>query len=66
MEILLNGDRHAIASRQSVQELLSDLGLDTSRVAVEVNRRILKRSEFDSAEVGDGDEIEVVTFVGGG
>lgn len=66
MEILLNGNRHEIASRRSVQALLTDLGLDSGRVAVEVNRRILKRGEFGAVEVGDGDEIEVVTFVGGG
>ena len=50
----------------SVGELLEDLGLDAARVAVEVNRRILRRAEFRSAVVREGDELEVVTFVGGG
>jgi thiamine biosynthesis protein ThiS len=49
-----------------VQRLLEDLGLDPARVAVEWNRRILRRPDLRSTVVSDGDEIEVVTFVGGG
>jgi thiamine biosynthesis protein ThiS len=50
----------------SIQKLLEELGLDAARVAVEWNRRILRRAELGSAVVRDGDELEVVTFVGGG
>ena len=50
----------------SVQTLLEELDLDPGRVAVEWNHRILRRAEFGAALVSDGDELEVVTFVGGG
>ena len=66
MHITLNGERHDLDELVSVQGLLDGLGLDRKRVAVEVNRRILKRSEFETVTVEDGDEVEVVTFVGGG
>jgi thiamine biosynthesis protein ThiS len=66
MQILLNGAPHALEGETSVRELLESLELDARRVAVEVNRRILKRSELSEIVVRDGDAVEVVTFVGGG
>jgi thiamine biosynthesis protein ThiS len=66
MQVLLNGELHELAPLTSVGALLEDLGLDLRRVAVELNRRILKRAELDQVRVREGDEIEVVTFVGGG
>lgn len=66
MQIQLNGTRHDLSALVSVRGLLDELGLDDERVAVELNRRILKRTEFDSTTVRDGDVVEVVTFVGGG
>ena len=66
VRIRLNGETRAISRPGSVRELLEELGLDSRRVAVELNRRILKRADFDEVELCDGDELEVVTFVGGG
>ena len=66
MQIQLNGERRDLSNLVSVRVLLDELGLDRERVAVEVNRRILKRSEFEAVTIEDGDEVEVVTFVGGG
>jgi sulfur carrier protein len=66
MQVLLNGEPHELAPLTSIGALLQALGLDARRVAVELNRRILKRSELDEVRVREGDEIEVVTFVGGG
>ena len=66
MHIRLNGERRSLPDRVSVSLLLDELGVDRERVAVEVNRRILKRSEFEAVTITDGDEVEVVTFVGGG
>ena len=66
MQIRLNGERRDLSNLVSVRVLLDELGLDRERVAVEVNRRILKRLEFEAVTIEDGDEVEVVTFVGGG
>jgi thiamine biosynthesis protein ThiS len=49
-----------------VSELLDELGLSRELVAVELNRRILRRGEFNETAIEDGDELEVVHFVGGG
>lgn len=66
MQILLNGDPYAIAAPMSVAALLAELNIDARRVAVEHNLVVLKRAAFDSTDVKDGDEVEIVNFVGGG
>ncbi|HLE68375.1 MAG TPA: sulfur carrier protein ThiS [Vicinamibacteria bacterium] len=66
IRVRLNGEPHELSPGTSIQKLLEDLDLDAARVAVEWNRRILRRAEFQNAVVSDGDELEVVTFVGGG
>jgi thiamine biosynthesis protein ThiS len=50
----------------SVRELLADLGIDPRRVAVEHNLAVLKRAKYDETIVKEGDEVEIVNFVGGG
>ena len=66
MQIRLNGDPYEIAGPLTVAELLARLEIDARRVAVEHNLVVLKRDAFDRTSVGDGDEIEIVNFVGGG
>jgi len=50
----------------SVAALLSSLDIDPRRVAVEHNLVVVKRLAFATTEVGEGDEVEIVNFVGGG
>ena len=50
----------------TVGELLAHLKVDPRRVAVEHNLVVLKRAAFDTVEVRDGDQVEIVNFVGGG
>lgn len=66
MTILLNGDKHEIAAPVSVSELLQQLDIDARRVAVELNLAVVKKTAYDSSVVKDGDEVEIVNFVGGG
>ena len=66
MQIILNGDRHELPAPLTVSELLSRLQIDPRRVAVELNLVVLKRGTFDTTTVKDGDEVEIVNFVGGG
>lgn len=49
-----------------VAELLGQLGLNPARVAVEYNRNILTQEHFATTVLADGDELEIVQFVGGG
>lgn len=50
----------------SVQWLLETLGMAERRVAVELNRRIVKRATYAETSINDGDVVEIVHFVGGG
>ena len=64
--IKLNGDPHEIPAPVSVAGLLASLDIDPRRVAVEHNLVIVKKDAFERTTVGEGDEIEIVNFVGGG
>ena len=66
MTITLNGDRREIAEPLSVSQLLQQLDIDARRVAVELNLTVIKKGLYDSSIVKDGDEVEIVNFVGGG
>jgi thiamine biosynthesis protein ThiS len=66
MTITLNGDRHELQGPVSVSALLQQLDIDARRVAVELNLAIVKKTAYDSSVIKDGDEIEIVNFVGGG
>jgi sulfur carrier protein len=64
--ITLNGEPHHLDGPLTVTQLLASLDIDARRVAVELNLVVLKRGAFDSTIVRDGDEVEIVNFVGGG
>jgi len=66
MEIRLNGDSYAVDGPLTVGELLAQLAIDPRRVAVEVNLVVLKRAAFETTTINEGDEVEIVNFVGGG
>ena len=66
MKILLNGDPFDVAGPLTIAELLQRLDVDARRVAVERNLVVLKRALFETTEVTEGDQIEIVNFVGGG
>ena len=66
MKITLNGDPYEVASPRTVSQLLIDLGIDARRVAVEHNLIVLKRASFETTAIQEGDQVEIVNFVGGG
>ena len=67
MNIKLNGENHdCLAGVNDVAGLLASLGLDAVKVAVEKNREIVPRSLWAASAIADGDEIEIIHFVGGG
>jgi thiamine biosynthesis protein ThiS len=66
MTIKLNGDPHDIPGPLSVSALLEQLDIDARRVAVELNLTVVKKASYDSSVINDGDEVEIVNFVGGG
>ena len=66
MTITLNGDRFVADGPLTISGLLARLNIDPRRVAVERNFVIVKRDQYAATEVAEGDEIEIVNFVGGG
>ncbi len=66
LKITLNGDEFEVAGPLTVSALLSQLEVDSRRVAVEHNLVVLKRAHYESTLIGEGDQIEIVNFVGGG
>ncbi|MGP8247410.1 MAG: sulfur carrier protein ThiS [Bryobacteraceae bacterium] len=66
IEIVVNGRAHTTASRQTVLGLLQELGLDPARVAVELDRSIVKQARWADTTLDSGARLEIVQFVGGG
>ena len=66
LEILVNGESRRVPGPASPADLLRHLGLDPRTVVVELNRRIVRRSELGNTTLSDGDAVELVHFVGGG
>ena len=66
MTIRLNGDPHHLQGPLSVSALLQQLDIDARRVAVELNLAVVKKAAYESSVIKDGDEVEIVNFVGGG
>lgn len=66
VEIVVNGEARAIQPGQTILDLIQILGLDPSRLAVELDRRIVRRPEWDSVPLKAGSNLEIVQFVGGG
>ena len=64
--VIINGVARNVAAEQTVLELLQHLSLDPARVAVELNRRIVKQPNWAGTVVESGAQIEIVQFVGGG
>ena len=64
--VTVNGERRRFAAGTTIAEMLAEVGLDPLRVAVERNLSIVPRSTFAETLVEDGDDYEIVHFVGGG
>jgi thiazole synthase len=64
--IRVNGEHKRLQGAISIAQMLNELGLDPLRVAVERNLEIVPRSTLQDVCVEDGDDFEIVHFVGGG
>ena len=66
MRLRLNGEERELHDGCTVAELVEELGLRPEIVAVERNRELVRRREYDRVQLADGDAVEIVTLVGGG
>ena len=65
MTVTVNGDARDLPDGETVRALVVRYNLTPEKVAIELNRRLLRGQSYDTP-LKDGDEIEIVTFVGGG
>ena len=65
MNLVINGERQA-SPAGTLSALVELLGMKADRVAIELNREIVARDLWPSTELHDGDQLEIVHFVGGG
>lgn len=63
--IKINGEK-VNADGKNISAILADMGYSEKRVAVELNEQIVPKAEYDTTVVCDGDNLEIVRFVGGG
>ncbi len=65
MNIKVNGQPREIPAATTILQLIEQHNLTPNKVAVELNRRLVRSDRYDTA-LNEGDEVEIVTFVGGG
>ena len=66
IEIVLNGEARGVSAGLTVAGLLAELGVEGGRVAVELNREIVRKTAWEATRVEAGAAVEIVQFVGGG
>ena len=65
MQIKVNGSDRTVPDGITVRSLLAESKLTPEKVAIELNRRLVRADKYD-APLNENDEVEIVTFVGGG
>lgn len=65
MKLTVNGEAREVPDGETIRALVARHSLTPDKVAIELNRRLVRSDKYDQA-LKDGDEIEIVTFVGGG
>jgi sulfur carrier protein len=66
MRVVVNGESRQLDDGITLKHLMGQLSLSPNRVATEVNRELVRRADYDHTVLRDGDQIEIVTLVGGG
>lgn len=66
MKVFVNGESRELSGTPSLAELITQLDLPATRIAVELNREVVRRNEWSGTMLHEDDRIEIVHFVGGG
>jgi thiamine biosynthesis protein ThiS len=66
IEIVVNGQPRRVPAGMNLLSLLTFLGIEPDRVAVEMNKAIVRRTAWNETTVNSGSALEIVQFVGGG
>ncbi len=66
MRLIVNGEKLEVLNVETLQDLLKELQIEPQRVAVEINVSIVKKSDYSTFKLNEGDRVEIVNFIGGG
>lgn len=66
MKVLINGETKEIQTQVNLSDLLKHFSLPSERIAVELNKEVVRRKDWETIQIKDADKIEIVHFVGGG
>lgn len=66
MRIIINGEPREVPDQLTLSDLIRHLSLSPERLAVEFNRRVVRRADWPNTTLSEGDQLEIVHFVGGG
>ena len=66
MTLRINGEMRDFDGPLLLADLVAKLGMKQDRVAIELNRNIAPREQWNAIQLADGDQLEIVQFVGGG
>lgn len=66
MRIELNGEPREVEAEINLSDLVTELSLPPERVAIELNKKVVRRNDWPKTIITEGDRLEIVHFVGGG
>ena len=66
IEIQLNGKPHSLSEGVNIDFLLEELSIPKGKVAIELNRKVLHKENYTKTVLKNNDQVEIVTFIGGG
>jgi thiamine biosynthesis protein ThiS len=66
MRVYVNGESREVSGSSSLSELITQLDLPAARIAVELNREVVRRNDWSGTMLNEDDRVEIVHFVGGG
>ena len=66
MRVQVNGEVREVAEKITLDELVRELSLAPERLAIELNREVVRRAAWPETQMREGDQVEIVHFVGGG
>jgi len=66
MQIYINGKLTSVRNGLTAKNLISILGIENSRIALEINNKVIPRSSFENILIEQNDRVEIITAIGGG
>ena len=66
MKVLINGEIKEISGELNLSDLLKHFSLPSERIAIELNKEVVRKKDWENIKIADGDKLEVIHFVGGG